>query len=183
MLSPLPIEEDIRDPADDPEIRWIRRTYSKSGLYRNDGSTEPIWEYDGLWLNESIIIAPDGEHLILPGGWTGDEHQWNAVLFMRREQTLGHYYAEDIVSQWILQTVLNGFKPPRCVGTSFNSRQMTYTIRTNQGEEFVFDVTSGRIIESRSPFPELYAVAVVVLISFSVILVAWWKRARQRLTN
>jgi hypothetical protein len=183
MISPLPMDEDIRYPEDAEEIEWIRRTYAKSGLYLNNDSNKLLWEYDGGWLVQSIIIALDGEHLILPGDWTWHKYRSNAVTFMRRGQTLRHYYDSDIIPHWILKTVLNGFAPPSCAATSFDPDQMTYTIRTNQGEEIVFDVTTGDISDRRSPFTTIYTLSVgTVLALVAVPVHRWWRNCRRKRT-
>ena len=178
MISPLPIDEDIRYRRDEDEIRWIRETYSKSGLYRNDGSKTPLWEYDG-WFGDEVIIAPDGEHLIHPGGWTRNKHESRAVTFTCRGQNLACYYDVDLIPQWMLKCVLNG-SPPSCESASFNPDQMTYTIRTNQGEEFIFDVMTGKIIATRSPFPLIYGVT-ALFVGGAVALPArwWWQKYRR----
>lgn len=180
MLSPLPINEDIRYPEDDEEIRDIRSFYPKSGLYLNDGSSKPLWEYVGEWRNNSVIVAPDGEHVIFPGAWIYDEYALNAVVFTRRGKTIRHYYKVEVIPQYLLKFALNGSSSPICTGTSFDREKMTYTIRTNQGEEFTFDVTTGSIINSRSPFSVLYALAMVVLLTLLAIPIAWWRWSRRK---
>jgi hypothetical protein len=44
---------------------------------------------------------------------------------------------------------------------------MTYTIRTNQREEFVFDVKTGSIVATHSPFPTLYLLAVAMVVGIT----------------
>jgi hypothetical protein len=182
MLSPLPIEEDFRRPEFEAEVRAIRSKYSKSGLYVN-GSATPLWTYDGPWLEEPAIVAPDGEHVIFPGSWTADEYYSDAVLFMRRGQVLHSYRDDEIIPQWVLKAVLNRvINPtgPSCVGTSFDAEQMTYSIYTNQREEIVFDVKTGEIIQTRSPFPVFFGLAITVLTIPFAIVVARWRRSKQR---
>lgn len=179
MLSPLPIEEDIRYPEDEVEIRAIRSTYSKSGLYLHGHAEKPLWSYDGPWLSSTPIIAPDGEHLIFPGGWTGDEYAHDAVMFMRHGKPIRSYYDVEIIPQWRLKAMLNGWEPPTCDETFFDPKRMTYTIRTNQREEIVFDIKGGNIIDVQSPFPILYAIALAVLSAMLGLLVALWRRRRR----
>jgi hypothetical protein len=179
MISPLPIDQDIRDPFDEEEIRWIRATYPKSGLYLSVNSTQPLWEYHGPWLNPSVIIAPDGEHLIFPGGWTWDEYSHNAVMFMHRGQVLGSYYDQEIIPNWIVKAVLNGFAAPSCAGTNFDSERMTYVIRTNQGEQIVFDVTTGKVIGFHSTFATLYTVTAVGLGALVIAFIFRWRAPKR----
>src|SRR5579863_9000098 len=48
MISPLPLDSDAGSFMEKValEIRHIRQVYSQSGLYRNDGSTTPLWIVD-----------------------------------------------------------------------------------------------------------------------------------------
>ena len=45
----------------------IRKTYTQSGLYKNDGSTTPFWTVD--WYANLVFPASDGEYLIRMGPW------------------------------------------------------------------------------------------------------------------
>jgi hypothetical protein len=182
-ISGNPLEDELSHAYDDfhrDEIRRIRAKYSDSGLYSNDGSVAPLWTYDGRWGSGEPIIAPDGEHVIFEGDWTSDEFGFRAVDFTRRGTTIRSYVYTEIIPQWILKAVLNGFSPPACVRTSFDPNQMTYAMRTNQGEAIVFDVKSGKVIDVRSPFSLLYGVALVALTTmFSIIIACWWRNARK----
>ena len=180
MLSPLALEDDYRYAEEVDEIAWIRSTYPKSGLYLNNGSTTPAWTYsEGFWRHERPIIAPDGEHVIFPGDWTYDEYGLRAVEFMRCGVTIRTYSDADIIPQWRFKAMLNGFKPPACSHTYFDPVKMTYTIRTNQGEQFTFDVTTGEIVAIRSPFPFLYGVTTATMFALSVVLFARWRKKRR----
>ncbi len=158
----------------------IRAKYSQSGLYRNDGSAEPLWTYDGRWGSGTPIIAPDGEHVIFEGDWTDDEYGFRAVEFTFKGKTIRAYSDLEIIPHWLLKATLNGLSPPSCWQTSFNPEQMTYTIRTNQGEDIVFDVKSGEIIEIRSPFPIVYGVAFLATATLITIGIVRWRRNGER---
>ena len=69
MIAPMPLELDVK-PWDEEvaaKIREIRGAYTRSGLYRNDGSTEPLWTID--WYAHNVEIESDGVHLIRMGPW------------------------------------------------------------------------------------------------------------------
>jgi hypothetical protein len=177
---PLDVElaDDRLNAAEREHTEYLRTTYPTCGLYRNDGSTTPLWTYDGRWSSD-LVIAPDGECAIFPGDWTRYEYGTQAVTFMRRGQQLRSYTDQELIPGWIMKAVLNGFTPPNCVGTDFNSQKMIYIIRTNQHEEFTFDVTTGELIEFHSPFPAYFAVAGVTMCGL-VALAIYWMRPKKR---
>ena len=183
MLSPLPVDEDISEYDEEDakdEKQWIRTKYAKSGLYRNDGSSCPLWIWDRDWIDSGAVIAPDGEHLIFPGRWIYDEYGTQAVEFTRRDQTIREYCDYNLISNYILKRILNGLAPIACTGTAFNPEQMTYSIRTSQGEEFVMDVTTGEVIAAHSPFPMLFTVATIAMLIVIALAIYWWQnRLRQ----
>ena len=54
------------------EVNAIRERYSKSGMYRNDGTREPLWTVD--WW--AVVTVPgDGVHVIRQGPWSSLEQQ------------------------------------------------------------------------------------------------------------
>jgi hypothetical protein len=50
---------------------YLRIKYPCSGLYRNNGSSTPIWTVD--WYSYSFYLFPDGEHLVRRGPWNSIE--------------------------------------------------------------------------------------------------------------
>ena len=99
-------------------------------------------------------------------------------MFMRHGKPIRSYYDVEIIPQWTLKAMLNGWGPPTCNETFFDPKRMTYTIQTNQREEIVFDIKSGNIIDVQSPFRILYAIALAVLSAMLGLLVALWRRRR-----
>ena len=57
---------------------------------------------------------------------------------------------------------------------------MTYTIVTNQGEEYVFNVKNGDVLEAHSPFPMYYAIFGVVLAGLIIASADWIRRKKAR---
>ena len=75
MISPLTIDNDAGGWNEETAagIREIRRNYKRSGMYRNDGSTEPLWTVD--WY-AGVVVASDGVHLIRHGPWPALPESW-----------------------------------------------------------------------------------------------------------
>src|SRR5438034_10355106 len=57
MIAPGVGEEDVSLWREDiaASIREIRRLYTKSGLYRNDGSSEPLWTV--AWYASRVTVS------------------------------------------------------------------------------------------------------------------------------
>lgn len=89
--------------APDPDIRAL---YSQSGLYRNDGSTEPLWTVD--WYGSGIPIS-DGIHFVRRGTMSFFDDQL-ALAFYRNGEKLALYSIFDLVEDrsqllWTITTV------------------------------------------------------------------------------
>jgi hypothetical protein len=156
MIAPGSVEEEAvqwqwRNELTAASIREIRRVYTRSGMYRNDGSAEPIWTVD--WYAHGVHLAPDGVHLIRPGPWAGlRDHKTpnldcEAVSFFADGRLLRTYRVGELVDD-----------PGRVALTVSHywwqqegrvSGEFEYTITTNDGNRFVFDVRTGEITSAR----------------------------------
>jgi hypothetical protein len=153
MIAPGTVEEEARHWNEETAagIREIRRVYTRSGMYRNDGSTEPLWTVD--WY-AGVDLTSDGVHLIRRGTWARlrrDETpdlDWEAVSFFANGRLLRTYKVGDLVDDpgRVKRTVSHYmWDQEGRVGVEFE-----YTITTLDGNRFVFDVRTGEITsESR----------------------------------
>lgn len=53
-------------PGNGANEKAVRELYKTSGLYKNDGSNEPLWTVD--WYARSVAVASDGVHVVRYGG-------------------------------------------------------------------------------------------------------------------
>jgi hypothetical protein len=58
VLSPWPAEKELQGFDEKSELKKLRDTYQQSGLYKNDGSKEPLWAVD--WYRRPVAIVSDG---------------------------------------------------------------------------------------------------------------------------
>jgi hypothetical protein len=151
MLSPLPPEQDgavLRDEFAS-QIRRIRQAYPKSGMYRNDGSREPLWTVD--WYAYRVEVPSDGVHLIRHGPWPPKgAFDTEAISFFAKGQLLKTYEVRDLVAapEQLPQSVshFQWLKSSR-----LDDAALTFDIDTMNGERYTFDVLNGDIIaHSRS---------------------------------
>lgn len=157
------------DPKSD-ETPQIRNRYAVSGLYKNDGSTSPIWTVD--WWTPDVIPLSDGIHLVEPAPWpmTPD---YSAVSFYANGRLIREYKVSDLVlfPQFTPHSASHFFwkKSER-----IDDEARTYTVTTLHLERYVFDITTGKIISRFSPFWIVELVGIFGLIwGFTI-----WRRHR-----
>jgi hypothetical protein len=150
MISPLPVEDEVRPYSREVAagMREIRRNYTRTGMYRNDGSTEPLWTVD--WYAHDVKLAPDGVHMLhtsplgsLRGDGTPDLDQ-EALSFFANGRLLRTYRIGELVDDPShLERSASHF---RWQNGSRGRGEFEYTIVTFDGNRFVFDVRSGEIV-------------------------------------
>jgi len=192
MIAPVTVEQDVqnRDEETTGRILEIRRMYTMSGMYRNDGSTEPLWMVG--WYAHGVHLAPDGVHLIRHGmePWlrSGDgtpNLTAEAVSFFANGRLLRTYTVGELVDDpgplqrsaadyfWQIDEQMNG--------------NFEFTLTAHNGNRLVFDVRTGEITSASwavswtqvALWVAFGALAVVVFVA--VVAVVWLiRRERSR---
>ena len=113
--------------------------YELSGLYRNDGSTIPLWTVD--WYARETYLSNDGQFLVRVDSWPGDERQL-AVAFYDRGKLLRQYAAADLVTR--PADLPRSVSHLRWLATaSLDSDAKAFRVTTLERQEHLFDVVSG----------------------------------------
>ena len=167
MISPLSIDEDASHSAfNESEIREIRRMYKYSGLYKNDGSTKPIWTIEYWNSSHTAYLLPDAKHLAIGhdyGFWGGSSR---VVTFYVDGYEIRTYEVGDLISCFHAKGLINrlvGREFFSCDGKSFDADAGTYTVGTNQCELFTFDITNGKLVHHQSPWAFIVTVPLVLV--------------------
>ncbi len=174
MLSPV-FGSDEAKYGSDPEsleIQRIRQMYTESGLYRNDGSTEPLWTVS--WYSYRVEVLPDGVHLVRPGPWASDPSD-DAVAFFANGKLLKSYAISDLVARPDrMPHSVSHFMWRR--GERLVPETREYEILTLHDEYYRFDVTTGEIIEQRTPtrLDRKSLVVGAALMLVGLIVVMWF---------
>jgi hypothetical protein len=161
----------------------IRRTYAQSGLYRNDGSTTPLWTVD--WYAYGAAVSSDGQHLVRYGYRAGNTGGL-AFAFYEEGRQIAVYRKDQLLL----------FPPPLPYSalnvnwveeTSFDDQQGLFTIKTLEGAQYVFDMATGQAI-SGTVLPVngyLLVGGIVALISLPLLYLSARRRNpwRKRLIN
>jgi hypothetical protein len=179
MIAPVPLDSDAKRWIEEKaaEISEIRRVYSRSGLYRNDGSTEPLWTID--WYAHYIEVGSDGIHLIRMGPWASSTDT-EALSFFANGELMRTYEVRDLVSTSLLL--------PHSVShfqwldeSNVDEGRQEFTVRTLDGNRFVFDMRTGQIVsESRPGRNAVFFLSAVLILAVSGVGI--WHKIRSRKT-
>ncbi len=173
MLAPHALDLERRFWIEEvhEEIEAIRETYERSGLYRVDDPTSPLWTVD--WYAHRVWVFSDGIHLVREGPWASSA-QDEGVSFFANGELLRTYSVADLVfAPWAMPHSVSHFMWR--AETSIDEDALTYRIRTLHHEELDFDVRTGRRVRALSP-PNLLFMGVLL----AALTVFGVRRARRR---
>jgi hypothetical protein len=122
----------------DPEIR---KAYKQSGLYRNDGSTTPLWVVD--WYAFEVFPSSDGEHLVRMGPWAASTGA-PAVSFYRNGKEVKTYRIKDLVrdeSRLIRSVSFLHWRGE----VKYDDKKGVLFLKTIDGQAYRFSVETGQI--------------------------------------
>lgn len=118
-----------------------RGIYKQSGLYRNDGSTTPLWAV--YWYAFEVYPSSDGKHLVRMGPWASSTEQL-ALSFYRDGKEIRSYRIRDLVRD---ETKLS-----RTVSHFFWRSELRYDdkrglvfLKTRDNQTYWFSVKTGEI--------------------------------------
>jgi hypothetical protein len=154
----------------------LRQKYQQSGLYRNDGSTMPLWTVD--WNAYQVDVSSDGRHLVRwgPWPWKGDFSEL-ALVFYEDGRELQQYRVYDLVAQPAdLPESVSHYQWLK--EATFDDAANTVTVRTLNSERYVFDIRTGKLVSGTLPprrwTPELIAAIVLGCLGISALLGYRW---------
>jgi hypothetical protein len=145
------------------EIRAIRQTYAQSGLYRNDGSSTPLWTVN--WYAYDVDVASDGIHLVRHGPWASRADQEAFSFFANGKLVRTYAISELIDLKFLLPHSVSHFQWSE--GGQLDDAALRYAVRTKDSNSFVFDITNGSIVQETRhgramKWAGLVAIAVVI---------------------
>jgi hypothetical protein len=189
MIAPGTIEDDVQHCNEETaaRIREVRRTYTRSGMYRNDGSVEPLWTVD--WYAHHVdLTTDDGVHLIRPLPWAplgkdrAPDLACEAVSFFANGHLLRTYQVGELVDDVsrIEQSVSHYHwqQDGRVTG------EFAYEITTMDGNHYVFDVRTGEMTSQSRPASLARWVWPIIVVIAAVLVTAWLidrRRSRRQL--
>ncbi len=137
MLASEPWDKYQRNSA-------VRKKYRQSGMYRNDGSTTPLWTVP--WFSFGVYPSSDGRHLVQMGPWASDPAQL-AVAFHRDGRLIKAYAIQDlVVDKTRLRYTVSHFFWSKSV--EFDDKQSTLLIATTDGRSYRFSIKTGEVLQA-----------------------------------
>ena len=123
----------------DPEIR---KAYKQSGLYKNDGSTTPLWTV--YWYAFLVFPSSDGEHLVRMGPWASSINQL-ALSFYRKGKEIKKYRIKDLVhdESKLSRTVSHFFWRSEL---KYDDKNAVLFLKTRDNQAYRFSVKTGEIL-------------------------------------
>jgi hypothetical protein len=146
----------------------IRKQYTQSGLYKNNGAREPIWTVD--WYAGQVEISSDGIYLVRWGPWASEYNEL-ALAFYKNGQEIKRYRVNELVAIPIkLPHSVSHFEWQE--NASFDAEQKLLWIRTLNKEEYTFDVTTGKIVKGIRAEPRITLVIGSIAVAMLIIIFA-----------
>lgn len=138
MLAP----EGPRWSSRNPEIRTM---YKYSGLYNNNGSSEPLWKV--YWHSFSVYPSSDGKHVVRMGPWAQLISDL-AIAFYENGNELKQYAISDLIKDTdkLRRTVSHFFWN---TDLKYNDKEGTVFIKTVDGISYTFSVKTGEIVKKQ----------------------------------
>lgn len=170
MLAPVQSEKDgiALRPEGQKGLQGLRAKYHVSGLYRNDGSTTPLWTVD--WYAYSVLVASDGIHLVREGPWA-ENSLTEAFSFFEYGRQIRASRVRDLVDTTLtLPHTVSHFRWEKSMRIDDSSR--TLLVTTLNRDRYTFDMTTGSLISAHRPMRTtvlIVASLVVVAIAFLVV--------------
>lgn len=138
-----------------PEVAELNKLlvkYPSSGLYKNDGSTDPLWVMPYVSWRTSVLLSSDGHHLVVWGEWPSATATYSdeALTFYEDGNVLTTYVVSDLVMdpeglphsashyRWVLKE-------------AFDDARGLLTVETYNHEEYTFDMSTGKVISAVVP--------------------------------
>lgn len=125
----------------------LRRKYPASGLYRNDGSTRPLWTVE--WYEggpDSIRVASDGVHLVRHPTLANDAYDMG-VTFYARGRPLRSYKVSELLLENDKMGYTSAYAYRWWENNELNDDAGTFTIMKLNDSRVVFNFATGEVVE------------------------------------
>jgi len=175
MIAPVSIKEDGDFESDKgkTEAQRVRNKYRTSGLYRNDGSTTPLWTVD--WYSPTVYVFSDGVHIVRRG-LAAEGLNDEAITFFAEGREVSSYRVGDLVdSTLLLPRTAAYFDWEKNI--TLDDANRTLVVTTNIYDKYTFDITTGEIISTRKLS---WVVGICIAIALTLGLVKITQKLKRR---
>jgi hypothetical protein len=194
MLAPE--ESDNWSDERKAQLKQIRETYPSSGVYRNDGSRNPLWTVD--WYAPQVYLSSDGVYVVREHGAglvsgrmnTSGPNREETQRFL--EQTAFSFYAnshlvgecgtrdlvDDVSGLDHSVTTIRWLESARL---SDAAKQLT--VRTKDGNTIVLDIRNGKVVQKQTDRPVVrkrWALRIgPIILALGILGIIWWAARRR----
>ena len=136
----------------------IRDKYPQSGLYRNDESRTPLWTVDWYSHKHEVYLSTDGRYVVRMGPWPrlwADKDLENGGPALKQPAVAFYKEGKLLKGYTIGQLVKDAKKLSRSVShfrwedkVAFDDATGRFTVSTLEGNKYVFDIHSGKIVST-----------------------------------
>jgi hypothetical protein len=174
LLVMIPDEKFVH-PDDRANVQALRAIYPHNGVYRNDGSRELLWKGGPYCYQGSVYFSSDGQHVVVSGCSPLDMIAFAFLAADREPKYIALYEQvpfEHLKSRLSLRFIYLG-------RDQFNPDTLIYTVWSEAGERFTFDVRTGELRDVSSPWHRCVIEGLAFLAAIAAVLVWWLIRRRQ----
>ena len=179
MLAPWPVLEDAFSPVDAASgyipysqierTKELRAKYPRSGLYRNDGSSTPLWSVN--WYSDSVALSSDGIYLCsLTSGLVQDLAS-EALVFYENGEEIRRYTVGDLVRS--IKDISWRFEGYSWLERFAFDDDNTLVVSLENKDRFSFDIRSGEIVRIERDPRKLY-MGFLVGIALLLLMIGGW---------
>ncbi len=160
MIPAVSLEVELKqyNPEHQKVVKAIRELYRKTGLYKNDGSKEPLWTVD--WY-DGVAIAADGIYMVRYDGSNDliDQNQWNvpvsreelkqrAFTIYAKDKPIRSFTIDELVDEpKLLKKSVSHFRWEK--KTKIVENKNYFQVDTLDRNRVVIDLTNGAILEKK----------------------------------
>jgi hypothetical protein len=144
MIPPYTLDQELEFWNEEygEKVRQIRSVHGVSGMYRNDGTSEPLWQVS--WYAHGAEIFSDGVHLVRHGPWASKLSD-EAISFFAKDKLLRTYRVSDLIKdKRRLKRSISHFE--WSTDGRLDDSKLRYTVLTVERKCYLFDVTTGKLI-------------------------------------
>lgn len=134
-------------PAIVEQNRLLSR-YPASGLYRNDGSNNPLWTMGYISLRAKVTLSSDGRHLVL---WDEYPFYSETALVIYED---GHLLTGYALGNFVLEPdelPQPGIGTDWVASSSFDEKLGLLYLETANKERYIISLHTGKIVSSSIP--------------------------------
>ncbi|TWU30293.1 hypothetical protein [Bythopirellula polymerisocia] len=146
----------------------IEAEYSDSGLYTNDGSTDPIWTVPYFSTCQNVYVANDGIHMVVMySPWDSSCSGTRQLSFYKSGSKVFSYKSEiEFVPCMFMRLLMRlsfGLELPVDQDSFIDDGSTEFIVHTNQRDKLAFDLATGRLDNYSSPWPFFFGFPVVMV--------------------